>query len=211
MVNTTERDRRIFDIFDTAPVTTRQLVKLNVFPSYQTANRRLIRLKKRKRGRTPRVIGTVAMHDSGREAKVYCSHRVSKIEHEVFLSEELIDWPIPFTMWKRGRNTDGFLRPDAEIDGLSIEFDRGYETQKQLRKQVVRYRDYDGFVVWCVPSVKQIDWIRKDASDNTLYKLHGASVLFDGQGRELSVAKLCDRILEIYQHPMGWPTSLGES
>lgn len=204
-----ERDKLIFQILDNAPVAVKHFVLLGIFFTIQAAYRRFIRLENRSRGRKPRCVGLVAFHDEGRPAKVYCSYRSKALEHEAFLSDELIRcWPwIPFTSWKRGINTDSVMRPDAEIPGLMIEYDRGNERKRQIQRQAEAYRDYTGLVVWIVPEMKQVDWVNATTNkENTLYKLHGSSTLFDCQGREVIVEKLCRQTLVNFQHPMGCET-----
>lgn len=196
LVDYRERDKAIFRVVDNAAVILRHLVELGLFITYQTANRRSIRLRSRKRGRKLRVIGQVAMQEVGRLCNVYCSYRPKAIEHEVWLSDELVKWPIDFTSWKRGIETDEKLRPDAQVEGLMIEYDRGTERKKQVQKQAEAYRNYTGLVVWVVPSPTQVKWISEVAwADNTMFKFHRTAELFDDKGRQIDLKKLCSSTL----------------
>ena len=197
------RDKIIFDILDHAPVTKKHFVQLGVFSSYSAVSRRFLRLGKRTRGRKPRCIGSVMLGDCGRRSNLYCSYDPKAREHEGLLSDELVShWPIPFTTWKRGINTDSDLRPDAEIDGLLIEYDRGTERRPVVQGQAKAYRDYAGIVVWIVPSMLQVEWIKRVTNPvNTLFKIHGEEDLFKCDGTRKDVAKLCSATLAVDKQP----------
>lgn len=169
-----------------------------IYPSYKIAARRYVRRAHRVRGRKPRIIGTVALHDTGRAAQVYCAWRAStsSLLHEVLLTGELIRLPIPLNLWVRGSKTDRRLRPDAEIPKLFVEYDSGLERKKQLQKQVRAYHQTQRTCLWMVPSVKQIDWIAEVAvKATTLVMLHGASEVFDLYGNSKPVEKVCSHFL----------------
>ena len=194
-----ERDKRIFNIVDRASVTIKQLVKLGVFPSYAVASRRLVRMRVRKRGRRIRCVGQVPLHDAGREAKVFCSYVPNALLHEVLLSEELIGWPIDFTIWKRGPFVDSELRADAEFGKLFIEFETGNKSQKQMKKRLEQYHGVDARVVWILPTMNRFTWAKEFGDPrNTLVKLPGASEVYDVDGRCVTVDKLCRTTLSLF-------------
>ena len=148
------------------------------------------------RGRKPRIVGVVALHDTGRAAQVYCAWRPQHLEHEVRLSDELIRLPIPLTLWKRGGNTDRQLRPDAELPKLYVEFDMGTERKKQIQKQVKAYHQSQRTVLWIVPTVRQFEWIAEvGKKETTLVMLHGSSEVWDLQGQKAPVEKVCRKIM----------------
>ena len=193
-LNWRDRDKSWFDFYERHPHTVPQAVRAGYFPSYKIASRRLGRMKKRKRGRTPRIVGTVALHDTGRAAQVYCAWKVNSLLHEVMLTEELIKLPIPLNLWLRGGKTDRRLRPDAELPKLFVEFDMGTERKQQMQKQVKAYHQSQRTVLWIVPSVRQIDWITEVANKaTTLVMLHGSSEVFDLYGQSKPVDKVCGK------------------
>ena len=191
-----DRDKRIFEIVDRAPVTNKQFVRLGVFPGYTVAARRTLRLTHRKRGRRLRSPGHVALHEAGREARVYCSYRPNALLHEVLLSEELIGWPVEFTAWQRGPFVDANLRPDAEHGNLLVEFETGHKSEKQMARRLQQYHGVPRRIVWVLPTVNRFDWAKKHGDPrNTLVKLPGASEVYDLNGRSLTVEKLCGATL----------------
>ncbi len=191
------RDAEYFEFYDRHPHTINQTVRSKIFGSYKVAARRFVRLKKRKRGRKPRIVGTVLLHESGRAAHVYCAWRPASLLHEVLLTDELIGLPIPLQLWLRGGRTDRSLRPDAEIPNvLMVEFDSGTERRKQVQKQARAYSHSSIKTLWIVPDVRRMDWIRQVANlDTTLMMLHGGQEVWDLTGRSVSVDKFCRHIL----------------
>lgn len=159
-----------------------------MFDSYPIAIRWYSRQEKKKNGWKPRCIGMVHMHDTGRPAKVYCNYRPRYVDHEVKLTEELIDWNIPMLDWKRSIMTDSELRPDAQYKNLMIEYDNGTEKRPQVMQQAKRYRDKDVICVWVFQTTTRFDWIQKVADKgNTLVKLAGASEVYSLDGKTTSI------------------------
>jgi len=142
------------------------------------------------------MLGTVLVEECGRPSNVYGSWRPRAMDHEVLLSRELTRWPIEFTKWKRGINTDSKLRPDAELPGLFVEYDCNTESRRQVVRQAVRYRNRPERIVWVFQTMARFDWL-KDVADhrNTLVKLAGADCVYDLTGRETTVMKLCANTL----------------
>lgn len=142
-----------------------------------------------------KVVGLVQA-DNGAPARMFGTWRPRSIEHEYQLSEELIAWELwgamPFKDWRRGSTTHAELRPDSEVDGLMLEFDTGAESRKQVVKQARRYFGHPGVVMWIVPTMNRIEWIREVADKrNTLVKIIGQKECFSLSGRETSVDKVC--------------------
>lgn len=153
-------------------------------------------MKKRVRGRKLRIIGTVALHDSGRAAQVYCAWKANSLLHEVLLTEELIKLPIPLNVWLRGGKTDRRLRPDAENSKLYVEFDSGTERKKIVQKQVKAYHQTQRMVLWIVPSERQFEWIKEvGKKESTRVMLHGSSEVWDLEGFKSPVEKWCRKIM----------------
>jgi len=197
------RDALYFRFHDIHPHRTADAVAAGIWPTYPVGNRRLIRLRKRTRGRKPRLVGTVAMHDTGRAANIFCAWRPGSLLHEVRLTAELVRLPIPLHLWTRGSKTSRQFRPDAELESLFVEFDTGTEKRPQLQRQARAYHQTERLVLWMVPGVKQIEWLRQVAKpDTTLVMLHGGSEIFDLKGRTASVEQVCARILGLLQHPV---------
>lgn len=137
-------------------------------------------------------MGHVALHDTGREARVFCSWVPNALLHEVLLSEELIGWPVEFTSWLRGSKVDSSLRPDAQRGDLLIEFETGNKSRKQMSHRLQQYHGVDKRVVWVLPTVNRFDWAKADGDPrSTLVKLPGANEVYDLNGRSAPVEKLC--------------------
>lgn len=192
------RDDRFFGFIDKHAATTKQIVKARIFPSYKVANRRIVRMKKRTRGRKPRVVGTVALHDTGREALVYCGWRPRAIKHEVLLTEWLLDFGFPMDRWNRGMNTSSKYKPDAECSKLMVEIDTGTEKRKQLQSQILQQRDSEKPTLWVVHSLARFNWIEEVANkEKTLMTLVGSNEIYDMHGKCVTVDKYCRYLLDI--------------
>lgn len=152
----------------------------------------MTRLRQRKRGEKPRIVGSIAFNDTGREAHIYCQHRPRSPVHEVLLTEQLLGFPIPMKDWIRGIETDSKYRPDAQVGRLFVEYDTGTESRKQVLKQVRQYHDCKSIVLWVFNSLNRFNWLQGVATTNTLMMLAGASELYDIQGNSLGVDKLSD-------------------
>lgn len=156
-------------------------------------------MKKRKRGRRPRCVGTVALYDSGRESNVYCSWRPRALKHEVLLTDWILDFGLDLLNWKRGINTDSQYRPDAEWGNLMVEYDTGTEKKAQVQRQAKRYNDCQSMVLWVFQSkdVSRFNWIQEVAkTNNTLLMLVGSDQLFDLNGNAMSVRDFVGSMLK---------------
>ena len=198
-----ERDDDFFGLHDNHPITTALTVLIGIFHSYKVAARRISRMKQRKRARRPRCVGSVALHDTGREANVYCSWRPRASKHEVLLTkwlieagkqlfgntDDLLDW---MKQIKRGINTNSQYRPDAEFKNLMIEWDMGTEKKKQVQAQAKRYRDCESIVLWVFQrkDVSRFNWITEVATENTLVMLAGDDHAYDKTGAAISLKEL---------------------
>lgn len=150
----------------------------------------MTRLRRRKRGEKPRIVGSIAMHDTGREAHIYCQHRPRSPKHEVLLTEQLLNFDLPIMDWIRGIETDTKYKPDAELGRLKVEYDTGTESRKQVLKQVRQYQDCKSIVLWVFNELNRFNWLQGVATTNTLMMLAGASELYDIQGNALGVDEL---------------------
>jgi len=185
------RDECFWSFIDRHPATTKQLVTARLFPSYRVANRRLVRMKKRTRGRTPMVVGTVAMKDVGREALVYCGYRPRAVKHEVFLTDYLLSFGHPMDQWERGMKTCSKYKPDAETEKLLIEFDMSTESRKQMQKQIIQQRTSEKTVLWVVHSLARFNWVEEVANkSNTLMTMVGHDHVYDMTGNRMAVSEL---------------------
>lgn len=111
------RKQYIRKLLSTNPVTIKQTLRLGIFNQYSSGARWFNVQGKKSRGWKPKCIGIVNK-ELARPSNVYCDFRPRHLEHEIALTEELIDWPIEITDIKRCIMTNSELKPDAQFQNL---------------------------------------------------------------------------------------------
>ena len=130
------------------------------------------------------------VHDDGKPAHCLCQYRVSKMRHEVKLTEELIMWPeVRVWDWLRGCNTNSTFRPDAEQPFVALEYDSGEEGRRQVQKQCKTHRPSKKPTVWVLERdfEKRRQWIKEASNSLTYVKEAGSKHIEDMAGNSFHI------------------------
>jgi len=135
----------------------------DLIPSEKALYRRLAKLRRASR---VFVIGTLPS-SNGRPPEVYANRRwkSDNVEHEVMLSEALLNWHLECLHLEclRGDDVDPRLSPDATILGgdwqLHVEMDRGTMSLVRVEARLRKYLQTDDSVLVICPSPARADHV----------------------------------------------------
>lgn len=144
-----ERDAALFSLARRHVITMRHIFPL--FPSRQTAYRRVKRLLKIKQ---LRKVGELMLQDTGPPESVFCTGwkpKYDQLYHEVMLTNFLLHYDDAAEI-VRGWYVDRTLRPDAEVtlnkQLYYIELDTGSMTMGQVRRRQRVYRSTEDIILY---------------------------------------------------------------
>lgn len=157
------------------PIWVGVLLGLRLFPSRQTAERRLRRLEAA--GRL-RYAGRVATEDGMKRAHVWCNRKVGDrmLKHETDVMRVFFAfWPHAYAL--TGADVDPRWRADMEMTigpvgagrTYLVEMDEGTEPLAQVRRRLAGYADCSHAVLFVTPTVSRADEVLRMTENPQIY------------------------------------------
>jgi hypothetical protein len=183
-----ERDAWIVRLAQIGPIWINVLLCLRLFPSRQTAERRLRKLEESKR---LRYAGRVAF-EGQRRTHIWCNRRFweGQLRHEVDVMRVFFAyWPHAFAL--TGSDVNPRWRADMELTigqvgsgrRYMVEIDEGTEPLHQVRSRLRSYEDCPHTVLMVVPSALRANEVIRLTDNSRIYASRLDSCLAEPWGQ----------------------------